>query len=604
MTRLILGIGFTVLMFCLTAAAQTRPAASAKLISVSGNLVAPVTVHVNALDLKLPNGEELTTRYEWNFGDAASRYNTLTGWNAAHTFDRPGRYVIRLSRTLENGQREEFEQVLNVAAFKGRVIYVSAAGDDRNNGASPAKPFRTLQRAILWASNDTKIFLRRGDTFDVSATLQLKHKNLSIGAYDRILPAPLEHSAGRIGAVNPPTIRYIGPRNHAPIFMTMPQARDTLLEDIAFDSIYSRDAEKSRMPAAVRPAGVNLTIRRCVFLNVGDGILNNNRPQGVLMQDCVAPLATGLRSYLAWIEGTDQVYLGNAAVNSTREAVMRISYTGAQRILIARNSLTNLDRSDVDRIDVAKNALTVHSGSHIYITQNSLSSGPIMLGPLGEEDGFGQPNQKLSTVVFEDNLMQRTFLRVNHGIARVTIRNNRFFADDRTAIYVQGFDQSYNRGSSDVRIIHNTAINNGAKGSFLRAGGKIDGVRLINNLYVAPRLRPGDDSAAIVRVGENDLRSFAKVDGNVWPITRPNAFANGGAFYVSAASSDARGYLNLDRWKRLGATGDVQLDVNVDAQLKPRSPRDLPPRTATPGALFDAAGVRRNASAAIPGAMQ
>jgi len=62
------------------------------------------------------------------------------------------------------------------------------------------------------------------------------------------------------------------------------------------------------MPAdGIFQGGTNITIRNCTFLNLDVGVDENRYPDGVLVQDCSAPLVTGLRGCFIWAQGEDQV---------------------------------------------------------------------------------------------------------------------------------------------------------------------------------------------------------------------------------------------------------------------------------------------------------
>jgi hypothetical protein len=65
--------------------------------------IAPCVLHVNALRFPLASGTPLTARYDWDFGDPGSKYNTLTGFNAAHVYEGPGKYTVKLTVTDETG---------------------------------------------------------------------------------------------------------------------------------------------------------------------------------------------------------------------------------------------------------------------------------------------------------------------------------------------------------------------------------------------------------------------------------------------------------------------------------------------------------------------
>ncbi|HRK29451.1 MAG TPA: PKD domain-containing protein [Tepidisphaeraceae bacterium] len=580
MTRLISILG---LLFVTVQLAPGAEAPAAQFAVLGEDLVAPATVHVHAVNTPLAHGDLMTARYDWDFGDPGARFNTLRGFCAAHTFDHPGSYVITLRVTDESGRGQTLSRAIHVRKSPGRAIYVSQKGSDANDGASPATAMRSMARALSVARDRDRILLRRGDTFGVTTTLRPTQRNLVIGAYGTTGEDVIRLAHLRV-PTNNPRLLWAGPRNGSPIVETSTRSQNVVIQDITLDTVFTGDREKKNVPAAVRPTGVNLTLRRCVLLNVSDGINANAAPTGVLMQDCIAPLATGLRSYLAWVEGSDQAYLGNVAVNSTREAVLRMSNGGASRVLIAHNDLTNLDRTSVDRIDTAKNALTVHFGSHIYIRGNSLRGGPTMIGPLGERDGLKQNASKLQWVVFEQNLVSQAGLRVNHGMQKLMIRHNRFRSDDSWAINVEGFNREYNRRSSDVMIVNNTAVNRGSKGNFLRVGGGVSGLHVVRNVYVAPQLAPGSDLTAIVYVGQKDAHGISSMTENIWPAAKPKPFAAGGAFYVWPTWSDARGYIDLAKWNRLNNGTDRQLELAVDVSnwLLPES------------AAVTAAGARRD----------
>ena len=65
-----------------------------------------------------------------------------------------------------------------------RIIYVSGHGSDQYDGDSPDKPIRSIPRLARLLHDDTKVLFRRGDTFDVSAPLDIKNRNIIFGAYD------------------------------------------------------------------------------------------------------------------------------------------------------------------------------------------------------------------------------------------------------------------------------------------------------------------------------------------------------------------------------------------------------------------------------------
>src|SRR5688572_11826199 len=237
-------------------------------------------VHVRA-DEPAPLGADAhLAEYEWSFGDDDSSYNALGGFNAAHVYEREGTYTITL-----NGNPVR------------RVIV-----------EKDARPVRTASDAVQLAAalraGGSVVRLPAG-VIEVRETLQVAAGTLLVGdpAGSTLL------WAGKAGGV-----------------MLEAPAGQFTVRGVTFDSA-AAPFEKAACQVIV-PGGSDIAVIGCTFLNVNDGINGNRRPKRVLMQDCRATLPTGLRSYLAWVEGEQWAFLGNTAVNSTREHIVRCSASG------------------------------------------------------------------------------------------------------------------------------------------------------------------------------------------------------------------------------------------------------------------------------------
>src|SRR5439155_25807818 len=114
--------------------AQTTTSAPTNFGIILSTGMAPCTIHVQALDLPLPTGRRLTARYQWDFGDPSGRYNQLSGWNAAHVYDRAGRFTITLTLTEESGATRKFTKTIEISPDTRKRIYVSTRGNDTNDG--------------------------------------------------------------------------------------------------------------------------------------------------------------------------------------------------------------------------------------------------------------------------------------------------------------------------------------------------------------------------------------------------------------------------------------------------------------------------------------
>ena len=70
--------------------------------------------------------------------------------------------------------------------------------------------------------------------------------------------------------------------------------------------------------------------------------------------------------------------------------------------------------------------------------------------------------------------------------------------------------------------------------------GKVDGITLRNNLYIAPKLSLKDDLSAPVFVDDQSLDSFREISHNLWPDLKGFVGVN----YVKGLG----GYISEDKW--------------------------------------------------------
>lgn len=118
--------------------------------------------------------------WSWNFGDAGSgnylfgrqnvleQYhskNTHTGMIGAHVYETPGTYTVTLTVTDDQGGVDQYVQHITPSAGTWTTYYVSATGNDSNDGLSPASPIQTLGAARAKVGTNVQILFKRGDTF-------------------------------------------------------------------------------------------------------------------------------------------------------------------------------------------------------------------------------------------------------------------------------------------------------------------------------------------------------------------------------------------------------------------------------------------------------
>ena len=532
------------------------------IISPSANGAAPVAhiqtlfdnvplgtaVHVDGLVSQLNAGGAEDGIFSWDFGEAGTRFNTGVGFNAAHVYAKPGTYTVRLNVTNAAGKQDSATARVTVAAASRKVLYVSNSGKDSNDGRSADRPLKTFNKAAALAGDDTEILFARGQTFDVSQAMRLYGTNVVIGAY---------------GSGERPVLNWVGNLGLNEIIQVGPTAKNVAVRDLTFTSKYG-GTESAGLPFALRIGGQNITIQGNQFLNVCYGVNSNGRPTGALIQDNVAPSATGVRAYFVWGEGRNFVIQGNFVANSTREHVLRMSGKGISHVAVQHNDFTNLDRrAEGDRYDTAKGAIVAQVGEYAYIADN-IVNGPLAIGPLGESDGLHSKEARFTHVVVARNEISGAMLEIKHGAEHVTLHDNVIHQSGGTAIEVEGYNSQYGRGVVDLIIDHNTAINNGEVGRFLQVQGHVDGIVLTDNLYQAPNLRPGAYGAAAIYVAEADLSSFVRLDHNVWPSgSKGTPYAGGGVAWLGSGSGGS--YLTPAQWEaRRRVTNSTFQDVSLD----------------------------------------
>lgn len=524
-------------------------APEAHINAISTTVPAGHAIHVDALATKLGAGNWHEADYVWDFGDKGSAYNTLKGFSAAHSYAKAGTYTIKLTVTNKLGKTDDVTIKVNVTPAARKVIYVSSDGSDSNSGTSSSSPIKTIQRAMQLLDNNTEILFRRGDKFTMNQTFQIPYTNVLIGAY---------------GIGEKPKIVWNGKRDSSNMFATTSKSRDVTVQDLSLDSIFTSDTNDNGAPIGMRPIGTNITFQRNTVLNLMHGANLNARPDGFLFLGNDAPLKTGLRKYFVWAEGEHVTIVGNSAANSTREHIVRANYVS--KINVSHNSFTNLDLTATDKYDIKKTALNMQSGEFAYMGNNQLGAA-WHIGPLGKETGVEDVSRRFKYAIGEFNEIADTTMEVQHGAEYIMIRNNVFHNDGITAISVDGYSSApYNRGVKDLIVMNNTALNDATRGVFLRVWGAVDGIRLINNLYVAPNLTIGSYETAAVRVDEGHLNSFTEINGNVWPTAKRTLDWVGeqAMFFLGKNYGSVSGFQTLDEWNAKPVVGD---DIQTNVQL-------------------------------------
>ncbi|MDB5288814.1 MAG: domain containing protein [Phycisphaerales bacterium] len=498
--------------------------------------VGPHTVFVHALSSTLGAGTPLTAHYQWNFGDPSGKYNTLVGWNAAHTYDNPGTYTVTLSITNQSGKTRTLTTTVSVVADTRRTIYVDTNGSDLNNGLSPSTPIKTVARVEALMGSSTRVLFHAGEVFNVSYGITLPFHDVLIGSYG--------------SGAQPVLNRVTG--TGSSILSMFDNSNQIVIQNITLDSPWKPvGVIAEKMPAdGIFPAGTNITIRNVTFLNLDVGIDSDRSPDGTLVQDCNAPLATGLRGVFIWAQGADQVYLGNTVANSTREHIIRS--VQVDRELIAYNHLTNLDRRPLgDALDDNKGTVDIHRGTYAYVADNWLYGGELRAGP--RSGPAAVPGDTTQWTVFDGNHTFGHEVQVYPGTYHLMIRNNVISMDHNSCISIVPANPAGDN-VQDITIVNNTGITNSSGGCFLyvTSGAAANSLTVQNNLWIAPNLLPGTGGAAAIFVIDKSTAMFRLVSNNVWPMPKVfNPYAAGGMMYFWTSWAPPSGYYTPAAWNAL-----------------------------------------------------
>ncbi len=327
----------------------------------------------------------------WDFGDADGEFGELTGYNAAHVYDKEGNYKVKES---DPDGSNATTRLLRVLPDERRVVKLPADTD--------------LVAVFKQFKGDTRLLLPCGADFQVREPIPIKFANMALGSYGEGLR---------------PRIVHIGSRSA--VFSV--DAANFSVSGIEFDT----DAPLKTSPAKVTRHGLfirsgSASVRDCTFRNMDDGITCSPRTIALLVQDCT--FTDEMRSCSVWIDGHDIVLLGNTSDASYHEHNVRASMPEIKRVLVHGNDFTR-------RPVRSKESLTLRDGQWMYVSDNTFRYGWVQCSE-------GKPHEETVCrhIVFDGNtLIEGAFFQINPGAKDVRVTHNRIYCDPNTEpVHVTG----------------------------------------------------------------------------------------------------------------------------------------------------------------------
>lgn len=527
----------------------------------------------------------------WTVTDPTGAYNVLHGFNAAHIFDDPGTYPIACTVTAPDGTKVTAARTVVIAANDRTPICVDAAAGSDTNPGTAAAPMQTLGKAMSLLKPSSEIRLHCGQTFSVASTINVRADHVRVCAYGDGTAPIITWTAGKSGGgaifavtgnddcfdnltFDAPSAAVALPAGIATVTASTQPSTQPSISLAGLGKI----APEGICPDAFRVGGSNITIRGCTFLNVGYGVNANLNPIALLVQDCNAPLLTGLRGYLLWYQGSDIVAIGNTVANSTCEHCIRggNGSGSVERVNVSLNRLTNL---------TGKGTIVIQTNVHFAsVYGNTCTGGPIGAQPLGGPDAIADhvpPAADTAHVRIAGNSVTRAVIQIGAGASDIYAVNNRITDG---GFVVPAADPSYpNRFAKDVVIDHNTIVlatpatfvsPPAPVGRALFLLGPFQNFQFTNNLMIAPHLVVGGYQSGGAYILNTLNLSSLTIGGNVWPDPGKGRGTN-----TVAALGDNGQRDTLAAWNQrpFVNTPDVQANVILDSS-------GLPPANVSAGA--------------------
>ncbi len=474
--------------------------------------VAPLSVFFDATGTGgLMEGDFLDARFSWEFDvddtDPDGRYESGEGFVAAHVFEEPGTYRVRVSVTDRSGETETAETQITVEDVDETwsTYHFAADGEDANPGTVQS-PKKTLRHALEdLAGPKVRIRLRRGDVWrlDQGLTLSADGPGIVESYGDTSDPAPVIHA-------------------------TWEDAGDWRLMDVALRAGGSSH-RGPRYPGGVHLSGRDNLVAGVRFSKLGSYISPLYGARNTIYDSFAAEAGP---YFVYGSQSRRFAIIGNDVEVESDHAEHVIRFQGGHKGYIAHNKLrakktkSNLQlRGDSSQVVVFDNDLygrgsgphPQNDASEEYAHHIVFEGNRFLYEPAYEGTRFAAAGTAVS--VTARHVVIRNNLTVNYGAlfsagahcwvgpsVDVRVYNNSVYADDAAGQHKGQLGRVYDARHVTVRnnLVHNTVT--AAPKPWVRLLGvsevALETLTADHNLFRAPAW---DDGEGLVRVDGDGL---------------------------------------------------------------------------------------------------
>jgi hypothetical protein len=492
----------------------------------------------------------------WTFADADGQFDTVEGFNAAHSFVDAGPASITLTITLADGEVSTATTDLNIATDNRPTVEI-AAGE-----AVPT--FQSNTRYLFQDGGTWDFDSTQGTIFDASGLSHVYVGSYGSGAQPIIYSdnTPEGGSETAIGS-DPNTVGLV-------------------VDGLTFDSnVISNNVNMSNY-AVISPSGNGgITLIGCTSLNIGEFVYGQSQMSNVAAIDCSSPVADDLAQYFMYSQGngSELVLLGDSINGSQGQALVRFcdassatSYGGDVCIF----GCTFNKSTDTD----GKASITFQDGVFMSAIDNTFigcAPGSNNTDP-GEFVKMGG-NEICQYIVVASNTSSQQMVATLDAqpvsAQHVMIDNNAINVGAYAGVELWSTGTSGLAQASDIYVMNNTISSTDPQAEALVVGYPSPvQITYTGNAFVDPNLSNSTWFISVMGApsssyaGAANLLGFTEIANNLWPTIQPG---NSGYAFLVGGQNAYSSYFTAATWEQqaLGSGGtptdDVYANPTVDS---------------------------------------